>query len=166
MITFAKPQYLQKINDIYNQAVKDGLRTAHTTPLSVDERKVWFERHPPEKYPVFVYMNNESVLGWISVSPYRSGRDALAEVVEISYYVDYNSHGQGVATALMNHALQFCRNTGYRMAVAILISGNNSSIALLEKFGFTEGGRIPSAIHYQNEFRDHLYMYKKLMQDS
>lgn len=166
MITFAKPQHLQKINDIYNQAVEDGLRTAHTTPVSIQERKNWFERHPAEQHPVFVYTDDRKVSGWISVSPYRSGREALNEVVEISYYVDYNSHGQGIATALMNHALQFCRNSGYRIAVAILVSDNKSSIALLEKFGFAEGGRIPDAIHYQNEFRDHLYMYKKLGQNS
>lgn len=162
MITLAKPKHLQKINEIYNQAVKDGLRTAHTAPVSLDKRKNWFERHSREQYPIWVYKDDEDVLGWISVSPYRSGREALNEVVEVSYYVDYNSHGQGIATTLMEHAVQFCRDSGYRIAVAILISDNKSSIALVEKFGFAEGGRIPDAIHYQNEFRDHLYMYKKL----
>jgi RimJ/RimL family protein N-acetyltransferase len=44
----------------------------------------------------------------------------------------------------------------------VLISQNKSSLALLNKFGFIEGGRIPDAIHHENSYRDHLYYYKKL----
>ena len=162
MITRAEPAHLKDINDIYNQAVADGLRTAHTQPVSLKQRRQWLQNHPKNTHPVFVYLDDDTVLGWLSVSPYRSDRQALNEVVEISYYVDYDHHGKGVATDLMNHGLEFCRINSYRIAVAILISGNKSSIALLEKFDFTEGGRIPDALHFDDEYRDHLYMYKKL----
>lgn len=163
MIRPAQPEDLEAINDIYNQAVEDGLRTAHIKPLSYAERKTWFEKHPEDQFPVFVYTNDESkVLGWISVSPYRSDRQALNEVVEISYYVDYDHHDEGIATELMTHALQFCKASDYRIAVAILISSNKPSIHLLKKFGFIEGGRIPNALHFGDEFQDHLYMYKNL----
>ncbi len=162
MIKQAQPKHLQSINDIYNQAVKDGLRTAHTTPVSLQERKHWFERHPQKKYPIYIYTDGEKVAGWISVSPYRSGREALNEVIEVSYYVDYNHHEKGIATELMQHAINVCRKANYRVMVAILVSDNEPSIRLLEKFDFREGGRIPDAIHYNNTFRDHLYMYKQL----
>lgn len=162
MIVHAKPEHLRSINEIYNQAVHEGLRTAHTTPIPLDERETWFQTHSKERFPIFVYLENNSVLGWISISPYRSGREALNDVVEVSYYVDYEHHGQSIATELMNHALDFCRMKQYRIAVAILISGNEPSIKLLEKFNFREGGRIPDAIRYESQFRDHLYMYKKL----
>lgn len=162
MIVHAKPEHLQSINDIYNQAVNEGLRTAHTNPISLAERKTWFQHHSRERFPIFVYLEKSSVLGWISVSPYRSGREALDEVIEVSYYVDYEHHGQKIATKLMQYAVDFCRQKKFRILVAILISGNEPSIKLLEKFNFCEGGRIPDAIHYKKVFRDHLYMYKKL----
>jgi len=162
MIRLATSADLQIINDIYNQAVAEGFRTAHAKPVSLDERKAWFSDHSSDTFPVYVFTENSNVLGWISVSAYRSGRQALNEVVEISYYVDYDHHHQGIATKLMEKALEFCRSANYRITVAILISQNIPSISLLEKFGFTQGGRIPDAIHHQEEFRDHLYMYKKL----
>lgn len=163
MIHPAKPEHLEAINNIYNQAVEDGLRTAHTKPLSYSERKEWFSKHSINQFPVFVYINDENkVLGWISVSPYRSDRQALNEVVELSYYVHYDHHNKGIATELMSHALKFCKESKYRIAVAILISSNQPSIQLLEKFDFAEAGRIPNALHFEDEFQDHLYMYKNL----
>lgn len=163
MIEPARLEHLEAINDIYNQAIEDGLRTAHIKPLTYEERKSWFDRHPSDKFPVFVYSDNEgNVLGWISISAYRSDRQALNDVVEISYYVDYDHHGKGIATELMDHALQFCKESDYRIAVAILISSNKASIKLLQKFGFVEGGRIPDALHFGDEYRDHLYMYKNI----
>ncbi|NGP76838.1 N-acetyltransferase [Balneolaceae bacterium YR4-1] len=158
MITRAQKEHLPEINDIYNQAINDGLRTAHLSPISEQERLEWFEHHDNEQFPIFVWLDNDTVLGWLSVSPYRSGRDALSEVAEISYYVDYNRHGEGIASELMKHAIAFCSRASYRILVAILISGNEESIGLLHKFGFEESGRIKRAIHYKDIYRDHLYM--------
>lgn len=158
MIARAQKEHLPEINDIYNQAINDGLRTAHLSPISEQERLEWFEHHDNEQFPIFVWLDNDTVLGWLSVSPYRSGRDALSEVAEISYYVDYNRHGEGIASELMKHAIAYCSRASYRILVAILISGNEESIGLLHKFGFEESGRIKRAIHYKDIYRDHLYM--------
>ena len=161
MITPAESQHLIAINDIYNQAVEEGLRTAHTESVSLNHRREWFEKHQEDTHPVFVYTDNDTTIGWLSVSPYRSDRQALDDIVEISYYVDYDHHNKGIATKLLEHGLHFCRKINYRMAVAILVSGNEPSIALLKKFNFTEGGRIPDALLFGDEYRDHVYMYKK-----
>jgi phosphinothricin acetyltransferase len=163
MIHPAQPEHLEAINEIYNQAVEDEQCTAHIKPFSYKERKTWFAKHSEDQFPVFVYINDESeVIGWISLSPYRSDRQALKDIVEINYYVDYDHHDEGIATELMTRALQFCKESDYRIAVAILISSNEPSIHLLKKFGFIEGGRIPNALHFEEEFQDHLYMYKNL----
>ena len=162
MITHARSKHLPAINNVYNQAVAEGLRTAHTNPTSLDERRTWFKKHSSDCYPVFVYLDDDSVVGWLSVSTYSKDRQALNEVVEISYYVDFDYRGQGIASALMEHGLQFCRESGYRIAVAILVSKNQPSISLLEKFGFSEAGRIPDGLNFNGEFCDHLYMYRKL----
>ena len=161
-IRLAVADDISAINNIYNQAVNDGLRTAHIEPVSLKDRRVWFANHDEDAFPIFIAEISGELAGWISISPYRSDRQALDEVVEISYYVDYAHHEKGLGSRLMNRALNFCQKAPYRIAVAILISQNQSSIALLEKFGFSEGGRIPDAIHYEDSFRDHLYFFKKL----
>lgn len=162
MIKPAQTIHLESITDIYNQAVEDGLRTAHTAPISLAERKLWFRDHSEEDYPVFVEELDDTVVGWVSISPYRSDRQALNEVVEVSYYIDYNHHNRGIGTALLDHAIGFCQRKNYRIIIAILVSQNEPSLALLDKFEFKECGRIPRAIHYGDTYRDHLYMYKQL----
>lgn len=162
MIRQARPKDLQEINSIYNQAVKDGLRTAHSKPISLNARQGWYKDHSQNSFPIYIYENDDAVLGWISISPYRDDRQALDEVIEVSYYVDYDHHGEGIATKLMQRAVDFCEEAGYRIMVAILVSKNEPSIGLLQKFGFQESGRIPDAIHHEGVFRDHLYMYKRL----
>lgn len=163
MIRFALPGDLKAINTIYRQAVRAGLQTAHTEAPSLKERRRWFDNHSRQRHPVFVYERKGMVTGWLSVSPYRAGRQALDEVVEISYYVHSDHQGQGVGTRLIERAIDFCGDTGYRIMVAILIEGNEASLALLNKFDFREGGRIPEAVHYRETFRDHLYYYKRLV---
>jgi phosphinothricin acetyltransferase len=162
MIIKARLEHLPAINEIYNQAVATGLKTAHTSPTSVEERRHWFKKYPRDRYPVFVYLIDQKPVGWLSVSPYRFGRQALDTVVEVSYYIDHHHHGKGIASQLMEHAIDFCLELKYRILVAILISENKPSIGLLEKFDFQEGGRIPGAIQFEDEVRDHLYMYKNL----
>lgn len=163
MISPAQFKHVKQINNIYNQAVKDGLRTAHIEPVSIQEREVWLGKHSPDRFPIFVFLKDDEVLGWISISPYRDDRQALDEVVEVSYYVDYDHHGQGIASQLMKYAISFCKSVNYRIMVAILVSENEPSVGLLDKFGFKEAGRISDAIHYKDEFRDHLFMYKNLI---
>jgi phosphinothricin acetyltransferase len=164
MIIPARSEHLYAINDIYNQAIRDGFCTAHTRAIGMDKRRQWFQERSKSAYPVFIDIDQEEkeVRGWISLSPYRHGRQALDEVVEVSYYVDYQHHGKGIAGKLMSKAIAFSQEAGYRIMVAILISDNTPSKRIVEDFEFTEGGRIPNALHYQNEFRDHIYMYKEL----
>ena len=162
MIRFAKEAHLRDIDRIYNQAIEDGLRTAHLKPLDPRERRAWFNRHNAGTFPIFVFTEGGQTLGWLSLSHYRSGRGALSEVAEVSYYVDYDYHGKGIASKLMDSAISFCENTPIRMLVAILISGNEESIGLLKKYGFEEWGRVPEGIRYEDQLRDHVYWGKKL----
>jgi len=161
-ISPAKPKHLQAINNIYNQAVKDGFRTAHTEQTTMEDRTVWFYNHTSQRYPIFIFEQQDQVLGWLSLSAYRFDRQALDEVVEVSYYVDYAHHRQGIASKLLQHAINFSKQAGYRIMVALLVEGNEGSIKLLEKFAFHPSGSIPAAIHHEDEYRDHLYYSKKI----
>lgn len=158
VIIKAQSEHLAEIDRIYNQAIEDGFRTAHLKPLTAEERQSWFDAHPEDSFPIFVCIENDAVLGWISISPYRSGRGALGEVAEVSYYVDYAHHGNGIASKLMGHAIAYCRESPFRILVAILVSNNDESKGLLHKFDFEEAGRVNDAFSYAGELRDHVYM--------
>ena len=148
---------LEAINTIYNQAVKKRFSTAHLEPVLFDERLHWFFSHDPDQYPLYVYEEKAHIKGWISLSTYRGDRQALAHVAEVSYYVEEANQGKGIGTSLMAHAIELAPDYSFSVIIAILLSHNYPSIALLKKFGFEEWGRMPGIAIIDDTVSDHLY---------
>jgi len=161
-IRFAREPDLPAINAIYNQAVAQRFCTAHLEPLTLGERRSWFLSHPPDRYPVFVSTVDRELNGWLSLSPYRADRQALAHVCEVSFYVDRDSRQRGIGSHLLQHAVQAAPEFGFSVMVAILLNKNPASIALLDKFGFSLWGTMPGIALIDGEVADHLYMGLKL----
>ena len=161
-IRLATEKDLPAINEIYNQAVVQRFCTAHLLPVDMDYRFKWFSAHHPDRYPVYVSLGDEKLTGWVSLGPYRSGRQALAHVGELSYYIDKESRRRGIASQLLKHAINFAPSCGLTILVAILLDRNPGSIALLKKFGFTLWGSMPGIAIIGEESADHLYYGLKL----
>lgn len=153
----ARIQDLEQIVTIYNCAVAAGFETAETEAVSVVQKQGWFAGHHSDAYPIFVCENEGTITGWSSISPYREGRQALRCTVEVSYYVHPACKGRGFGSRLLSTCLDYCREKGYKTIFAIVIDGNDASLALLRKYGFSEWGRLPGAYEYRGEQRDHLY---------
>jgi phosphinothricin acetyltransferase len=143
MVRLAVPEDLERIVYIYNQAIVAGFQTCFTRPFEPAERLAWFERHDGANYPLFVFERSGVVAGWLSVSPYREGRQALNGAVELSYFIDNAHLMQGIGSQLMRQAITFCWHRGYKTALAILLDTNTASVKLLEKFGFGRWGHLP-----------------------
>jgi phosphinothricin acetyltransferase len=161
-VDLARDDDLPVINEIYNQAVGELFCTAHLTPVDMAYRRRWFKAHPPDRYPVFVAREATLVTGWISLGPYRPGRQALDHVAEVSYYVDANYRNRGIGRALITHAIDAARDRGLTVLVAILLDRNPASIGLLEKFGFQRWGTMPGIARIGTETADHLYFGMKI----
>jgi phosphinothricin acetyltransferase len=156
-IRLARQEDLQAINRIYNQAVRQRFCTAHLELVGMEERRQWFRRHDPKRYPVYVALDEGRLVGWISIGPYREGRQALAHVAEVSYYVDEGERGKGVGSALLSYTVRIVSEFGFSVLIAILLDKNPASIGLLHKFGFKEWGRMPGIASIDNQKADHLY---------
>lgn len=151
-----------RIVEIYNQSVRAKGQTADLDEVSLESRRDWFLEHEDEHYPIFVACHNTEIMGWISISPYRKGRRALEAVAEISLYIDVNSRGKGIGTDMMQYAQSFCRSTGIRHLIGIIIASNDRSVALFKKFGFVLWGRMPGIVAIEGQQLDHLYYGKSL----
>lgn len=144
MIRFATVDDLERIVEIYNQAVAHSFATADTEPIELTERVAWFTDHDQFNFPIYVIEQDGPVVGWCSLNPYRGRRAALLGTAEIAYYLDYDYHGQGIGSALVKHVLDDCPRLGKHSLFAILLEPNVGSVALLQKFGFEQWGRLPN----------------------
>jgi phosphinothricin acetyltransferase len=153
---------LPAIVRIYNQAIRQGESegnqpvTAFREPLTVADRRAWFDRHEADAHPIWVAERNGDVAGWCSLSPYRAGRAALRKATEISYYVDVRHRRNGLASALMDRALGTAPDLGFDIVIAVLLDGNRPSIGLLKQYGFSEWGRLPQLAAFDDRRFDHL----------
>jgi len=153
---------LANINDlpaivaIYNQAIQQQFQTADTKTFSVNERIAWFEKFD-ERYPLLVYVIDDIVIGWASISPYRPGRQALRHSVELSYYVHQDHHSKGIGTAIIKHALGACKTLGYKNVITIILDRNEPSIRLMKKLGFEQWAHLPLIADFDGEECGHVY---------
>ncbi len=128
----------------------------------MSERLEWFRLHDPDRFPVYVAADNREILGWISLGPYRSDRQALAHVAEVSFYVESGNRGKGVGSSLLEYVIGVAPRFCMEALIAILLDKNPSSKSLLYKFGFQEWGRMPGIAKIEGKMIDHLYFGLKL----
>jgi len=156
MIRLALQKDLVAINDIYTQAIY-AQATADTTPISMQVREAWFQAHPADQFPIYVYEIDKKVLAWLSITAYRPGRMALKKSAEISYYVDEQFLQQGIASQLLEHALAQAPKLQLDTFIAIILENNFASIALMKKFGFTQWGHLPDVAEFDGRRVGHVY---------
>ncbi|MBK5932762.1 GNAT family N-acetyltransferase [Rhodovulum imhoffii] len=74
------------------------------------------------------------------------------------------AQGQGVARAMLDHALDTARARGYRaMQFNFVVSSNTRALELWERAGFRSVGRLPGAFdHPRFGFVDALILFKTL----
>lgn len=161
-IRIATVNDLSAIVEIYNQAIRARNKTGSLYEYAVQQRKQWFESHLNQKHSVLVATENNVIVGYASISPYREGRDAFLNTAELSYYVDFKHHKKGIGTQLIKESLEYAANNGIKVLVCILLSVNKASIKLLEKHSFSLWGTIPNAAEIDSQKMDHLYFGCKI----
>lgn len=161
-IRLAIQEDLQAMTDIYNQAIVRKRCTADTKTFTLLQRQGWFDAHQNEAYPLWVYEIDGKIAGYLYLSGYRPGREAMIKTVEVSYYLDNAFQGHGIGTKFLDFGIKQAKALDYKTLVAILLSCNIPSIRLLEKFGFKEWGRMPEIADFDGSVFDHLYYGLKL----
>ncbi|NKB37433.1 MAG: GNAT family N-acetyltransferase [Gammaproteobacteria bacterium] len=156
-IRLARSDDLPVIVEIYNQAVKAGYYTADTTPLTLEERQSWLAVHSKNKYPVFVFEHDDHLKGFLSISAYRPGRQALRHTAEVSFYVDFDFHRQGIASLLLKHAISVCPSLQIKNLFAIIMETNSASSELLKLFGFQQWGYLPEVADFSGNEVGQIY---------
>ncbi|MGN0194590.1 MAG: GNAT family N-acetyltransferase [Pseudoramibacter sp.] len=151
-----------RILEVLNQSIVERKVTAQLTPATMAARRDWFAMHRDPRYPIFVADQDGEVLGWMAVTPYRGGREGFSKTCELSYYLDRKCRHRGIGSALMAHALETCRELGYRHVLLIIFEHNLPSQGLAKKFGFTVWGRFPNIVDIDGRIQDCLQMGRDL----
>ena len=131
------------MREIYNHYVANTTVTFDEDALTLAEMRKKYKIVADLKYPWLVAVSPRGVvLGYAFVTPYRA-KAAYRFTVENSIYLGPASTGKGLGAALMKELLARAKAAGVKEVVAVIADrGADASIALHERFGFKEIGRM------------------------
>ena len=139
MITIrnAVAEDLPQLLVIYNDIIANTTAVWHDEPHTLAMRQEWFDVKTEQGFPIFVAVENKIIAGFSTMGPFRPWA-GYKFTVENSVYVAADSRGKGVAKLLMPPLVEAAKSLGIHAIVAGIEASNEASIALHEKFGFTE----------------------------
>lgn len=144
MIRFADRGDLAAILEIYNQAILNTTAVYDYKPHTLEDRTAWFEKKVGDGLPVLVCEEDNRVVGFATFGPFRAW-PAYKYTIEHSVYVHQHHRGRHIGTALLRELIRIADERGYATMVAGIDAGNEGSILLHEKLGFSRCGTIRKA---------------------
>jgi phosphinothricin acetyltransferase len=126
-----------RIAAIYNQGIEDRGATFETQPRTADD--IVAKLAGRERYPLLVISDNDTVVGWASLSSYRP-RACYDGIAEFSVYLERTTRRRGLGRQLLMSLIDVARDRGYWKLVSRIFPFNRGSRALCRACGFREVG--------------------------
>lgn len=134
---------LPDILEIYNHYVANSTVTFDEEPMTPRDLRAKFQHLSKLGLPFLVAVSGGGrLLGYAYVAPWRQ-KAAYRYTVESTIYLGAAATGKGLGSALLGELIARARAAGLRELIAVIADhGAQGSIALHERFGFVEIGRL------------------------
>ena len=128
---------LTRINEIYNHYVVNTPITFDIEPISMPQRRQWFERYATSgRQRLLVAEAGGAVIGYADSHQYHA-RQAYDTTVEVTVYCAPEATGRGIGTRLYTSLFEAIQGEDVHTALAGTTLPNTASVALHERFGFS-----------------------------
>ena len=134
---------LPDVLSLYRHYVRNSVVTFDEKPPTMAQFRSRFRHLQKLGYPFRVAVSPQGlVLGYAYVFPFRE-KTGFRKTVESSIYLGPASLGRGLGSALLADLIEECEKADLKEMIAVIAdSGAEASIALHQKFGFIESGRM------------------------
>jgi len=132
---------LPEIIKIYNEAIKDGISTADSKVVSIEEKLEWFHAHS-DQYPFLVKEYCGRIIAWVSLQPFYAHLLAYKETARINIYIDKNFQGKKLGQQFLGEVIEEAQNLHIKTLLALIFSENQPSLKLFKKLAFKEWGNL------------------------
>ena len=161
IIRRATPDDLPAILDIYNDAVLNSTAIWNWNTVDLANRQAWFDLRKSQGYPILVADVEGTAIGYASYGDWRPF-DGYCHTVEHSIYVAGTVRRQGAGAALLDALIGTARDAGKHVMLGGIEAGNEPSLALHRRYGFTETARMPEVGQKFGRWLDLVFMQKTL----
>jgi L-amino acid N-acyltransferase YncA len=150
---------LDRITEIYADAVTHGTGTYELTPPTRAEMGARFAALVEGSFPYFVAENGGELSGYAYAGPFRA-RPAYRFILEDSIYVAPEAKGNGVGRLLLQRLISEAESLGFRQIIAVIGDGrpDSPSVKLHEKLGFRYSGTLEGSGYKHGRWLDTVFM--------
>lgn len=138
-VRLAERRDAEATREIYNLEVTESTVTFDLVPRTLDEQVEWIDEHSGGHPAVVAVGDDNEVVGFGSLSPYRD-RPAYNPTVEDSVYVRRDVRSAGVGRAILDELVRLASAHGFHSMIARIVGGHAASIALHEACEFETVG--------------------------
>ncbi len=124
----------EAVRSIYNLEVETAPVTFDLVPRSLEEQREWIAARAGA-HAVLVAVEDEEIVGFAALSPYRS-KPAYSTSVENSVYVHRDHQGKGIGDVLLGALVEAADQRGFHATFARIVGGHERSLSLHRKHGF------------------------------
>ncbi len=159
MITIRKAaeKDLPEILVIYNEIIANTTAVYDYEPHTLEMRRKWYETKLQDGYPVFAATENDVVVAFSSLGPFRAWA-AYKFTVENSVYVSGSHRGRGIGKLLLKPLIEVATERKFHTIIAGIDASNKASIHLHELFGFKEVAHFKEVGFKFNQWLDLIFL--------
>jgi L-amino acid N-acyltransferase len=146
---------------ILNREIETSAYVWAESPKTLDDRRAWLDAHRAADLPVIVATSDANVVGWASLSTFRSA-SGYRFISEVSVYVAPDARGSGVASAMLEALERAARGREIRSLIAVIDCDNEPSVRLFRRLGYDEAGRLNDVGRKFDQWRSEVFLLKRL----
>jgi L-amino acid N-acyltransferase YncA len=158
----ATPDDLTGILAIYNEVIRTSTAVYALDPVSLDERRAWFEGRQAQGCPVLVALDGGAVLGFASFGDWRGAWPGYRYTVEHSVHVRADRRGEGVGRTLVGALLPLALAMGKHVMIGGIDADNVASLRFHERLGFAAVARFREVGHKFGRWLDLVFVQRIL----
>jgi L-amino acid N-acyltransferase len=158
----AAPADLPAILAIYNEIIATSTAIYTEQPLSLEERRTWFDNRRSSGFPVLAGFDGQELLGFASFGDWRAWPDGYRCTAEHSVYVRADMRGAGLGTALMTELMARAAAMGKHVMIGAIDAANAASLRFHAKLGFEETARLREVARKFDRWLDLIFVQRIL----
>ncbi len=151
---------VKEINKIRNYYISNSNYIFRRSEKKLDEDIAFFSNCLKNGYPCIVAKNNEKIIGFAYLSPFRN-IDGYDRTMELSIYTLPNETQKGLGSKLLDR-IETLSSNKYHTIISVITSDNENSISFHKKHNFVEIGTMKECGYLNGTYLDATFMQKIL----
>ena len=126
---------------IYNEVIANSTAVYSDTPVTLDDRRHWWQMRVASGYPLLVAGDSSGILGFSTFGDFRAW-PGYRFTVEHSVHVRSDCRGRGIGRSLVQALFPRAEALGKHVMIAGVDAANAASIRFHERLGFEQAGHL------------------------